>query len=588
MRRNGLWAAALSAVVAVGMVAAPVQRAAAQDAGSTAAPVRLWVDQRTGQVFIRPGRGRVPLTLSAPDQAAIERQVEQKVEAKTRDQLESVQQSNAQLQQQNATLTQQVSEMQPGWQSYLDNFQDKIRIGTLLYGDYRFYTNTGFQPQELTQLTNPGPGNNKYNSFDITRTYLNFFFFPTPDWSARLTPNMYKTIGTASNDKVGQTTGFGSNLDGDLGVRMKYALLQYNSLWANVPALKGGTVSLGEIPNPLVDWEENLYGFRYVNLTPWNYLSLSSTQIGVSMQGPIKPFGPEKMYLDYDFGAYDNSSFHAFEQTDTKQFMGRLTAYPFGALWRYDGLGLTGFYNYGYGNTAPDTVDLPTAAKGPNSHITRIAALLHYSAEEWNVAGEFDYGKNAFSAANLFSGSGPLDEFGTATGTPIKSGTFAGNTCGNGVSTFSKSGSLILPCYPLLNTYGPQTAAWNAILNNGQAEQIGFDAFGHYHIPETPITLFGMFQWFEPNQNFHNDPLDFQRFIVGVSYQYNEYLRFAVDTQNFSFYHDQQTIPITQLKKFGYSPGGTFNNQLLPKTGSIPDMVTRDTHAIFGNVEFNY
>ena len=70
----------------------------------------------------------------------------------------------------------------------------------LFYGDYRFYTNTGFQPQEMTQLTNPGPGNNNYNSFDITRTYLNFFFFPTKDWTLRITPNMYKTIGS-SNDK---------------------------------------------------------------------------------------------------------------------------------------------------------------------------------------------------------------------------------------------------------------------------------------------------------------------------------------------------------------------------------------------------
>ena len=65
--------------------------------------------------------------------------------------------------------------------------------------------------------------------------------------------------------------------------------------------LKGGTVSFGEIPNPLVDWEEQLYGFRFVNLTPWNYLSLSSTQVGVSMQGPVK-FG-EKMYFDYAIGA---------------------------------------------------------------------------------------------------------------------------------------------------------------------------------------------------------------------------------------------------------------------------------------------
>ena len=103
-------------------------------------------------------------------------------------------------------------------------------LGAVFFGDYRFYTNTGFQPQEMTQLTNPGPGNNNYNSFDITRTYLNFFFFPTKDWTLRITPNMYKTIGS-SNVKIGQTTGFGSNLDGNLGVRMKYANLAYSGLW---------------------------------------------------------------------------------------------------------------------------------------------------------------------------------------------------------------------------------------------------------------------------------------------------------------------------------------------------------------------
>ena len=54
------------------------------------------------------------------------------------------------------------------------------------------------------------------------------------------------------------------------------------------------------------------------------------------------------------FGAYDNGNFSTPEQTNTKQVMGRLTAYPFGSAYRYQGLGLTGFYNYGYGNVAPD------------------------------------------------------------------------------------------------------------------------------------------------------------------------------------------------------------------------------------------
>jgi hypothetical protein len=368
-------------------------------------------------------------------------------------------------------------------------------------------------------------------------------------------------------------------------VRIKYASLSYNGLWDQVPMLKGGTVSIGEVPNPLVDWEEQLYGFRYVNLTPWNYLSLSSTQVGVSMEGPVK-FG-EKMYLDYGIGAFDNSSFHAFEQTDTKQFMARVSAYPFGANWRYDGLGITGFYNYGYGNTAPDTADIPTTLKGGNAHIQRIAALVHYAATNWNIAGEFDSGSNAFQASNLWSGSGPADAFGFPTGKAITSGTFAGNTCGNGTTTIVK-GKLVQPCYPLLNTYGPQSAAQMAILNNGQAQQIGADFFGHFHIPETPITLFGMFQWLSPNTQFASNPLDFYRWVFGLSYQYNEYLRFAIDSQNISFYHSQQSIPISTLKPFGYSPGGTFNGQTLPKTGSIPEMVQRDTHSIFANVEFSY
>ena len=47
---------------------------------------------------------------------------------------------------------------------------------------------TGFGPQFLTQETWPGPGNNSFNSFDITRAYLDFKFTPEDDVSARVTP----------------------------------------------------------------------------------------------------------------------------------------------------------------------------------------------------------------------------------------------------------------------------------------------------------------------------------------------------------------------------------------------------------------
>ena len=67
-----------------------------------------------------------------------------------------------------------------------------------------------------------------------------------------------------------------------------------------------------------------------------------------------------------------------------------------------------------------------------------------------------------------------------------------------------------------------------------------------------------MFQWLQPNTNFVSNPLDFYRWVFGISYQYNEYLRFAIDSQNISYYHSQQSIPISVLKPFGYAPGGTF------------------------------
>ena len=61
MKRNRLLTLALAIVVVGAVAAVGPQRAAAQVPGSGG--VKLWVDQRTGQVFVRPGKGRVPLSL---------------------------------------------------------------------------------------------------------------------------------------------------------------------------------------------------------------------------------------------------------------------------------------------------------------------------------------------------------------------------------------------------------------------------------------------------------------------------------------------------------------------------------------------
>src|SRR6185437_8979803 len=86
--------------------------------------------------------------------------------------------------------------------------------------------------------------------------------------------------------------------------------------------------------------------------------------------------------------------------------MERVSFYPFGAISTFQGLGLTEVFDYGYTNVTPDT-----PASWP---IYRIAALAHFTSKSnsFGIAGEYDRGRNAFTSGNLFSGSGPADEFG--------------------------------------------------------------------------------------------------------------------------------------------------------------------------------
>ncbi len=516
----------------------------------------LWTDPGTGQVFTRPGKGRVRLAVVPA--SALEGELDKHVEEKAKDVARAevsrsqeelraeFKRDQAQSRAVTTAMAQEVQAMQPAWHEFGDRWFKKIKLGTVVFADYAFYSHTGFGPQFMdVNMNPPGPGNNAYSSFDVTRTYLNFFFSPTDDWTLRLTPDIYREIGNPPAASSGRVGAIGTTLNGSLGFRLKYGYLDYNKAlaWAD-PALKEGKLTIGQLPNPLVGWEEDLYGFRYVNLVPWNYLSLSSTQTGMALHGPIK-FG-ERQYLDYDFGVYTNATYKTLEQSNTKQAMARVSLYPFGARSRFDGLGLTGFYDYAYANNTPDNTGAYSAAK--NGHITRMAALLHYTAESWGLGAEFDAGHNAFSSGNLFSGSGPADEF-------------------------------LTPSKP--TGFGPFDSLVKALQNNGRSDQEGFDFFGHVQIPNTPFTLFGMFQQFLPNTRAETNPVDFQRIVAGVEYKYNKYLRFALDSQNLLYYHSQFTFPASEIADF---------NPKLAKANpaGIKYAVPRDIHAILLNVEFSY
>ncbi len=566
----------LGAALTLGAVA--IAPAPARSADGQA--ITLYTDPGSGQVYTKRCKRCVKLGeyIPAGSTEEIERKVERRVSQQTQQQLEQERAAmqadeaakQAQQQQWNAEMAKQVSEIQPFAREFGDRWFKKISIGTTVFAYYGFWSHTGFGPQFMDANQQwPGPGNNSFNEFAINRTYIDLKFTPVDDVSMRITPDMYAMVNTgtkctatssstkpvttttkcvaSSGDASGVNTGWAQTLDGNLGLRLKYAYLDYNTFFqkvAKIDAMRDDKFTFGQQPNPLVDWEENLWGFRYTALTPWNYTSISSAQVGASMKGPIKV--NETQYADYDFGVYDDASFHALEQSASKQVMGRVTINPFGAKSRYDSFGLTGFYDYGYSNKCTPDVNSIEGNNTTCGHFARAAALAHYTAATWGLIGEWDYGHNAFSSSNLFSGSGPSDAIGIASPAGLY-----------GQPSFT-------PWYKMVG----------GILNT-QAVQMGWDFMGHYDIPYTPFTAFGLFQQFLPNTRVEKNPLDFQRYDLGVQWLINKYLRVSLDSQAIMYYQHQFTFPAAHVKGQGWTP-------------AVPDAVPRDTHAFFLHLEFKY
>lgn len=388
---------------------------------------------------------------------------------------------------------------------------EKIQLGVTMYGDFVHYSDTGYGPQFLTQMNQEAPGNAGFNSFDITRTYLNFLYTPTSGVTLRVTPNINK------------------NSDGNRYYRMKYAYVQFNHPFKSSKAFGKDVIRIGSTMNPLIDWEEGLYGYRFVNLVPWNYLSLSSTYLGAEMNGPI--MHNDKEIVDYQFGVFNDTSFHHDENSDTKTFMERATLYPAGTKSDRTGFGVTEFNLSGYNNKTPNT-------KSAYTDTLAVIGFYQSNNKNYEIAGEYDYGENAFSTGNLFSGVGPSS--------------------------------------------GPVSDLASAVLS-GTTHQKGFDFFGHAALDHKgKFKLFGMFENFQPNTDLPGtNPYDFDRTVGGISWDYNKYLTFAFDDQNLTYYHSQFDLSQSQLSAISSSLGSSY------PTG-MTKVVPGSTNGIFMNMQFNY
>jgi hypothetical protein len=352
----------------------------------------------------------------------------------------------------------------------------KVKIGATFYGNFSHYSDAGYAPafQDLptTQL---GPGNSGLNEFEVTRAYINLFYTPTDQVTLRITPDIYRAS------------------DSSLVYRLKYGFVDFQKIFGD-GVFKKAKLTFGQTQQPLTDWEEGLSGYRYAYLTPWNYLSLSSTYDGVKFHGPIERNGKE--YLDFDIGVFTTASFHSTETNDKKQAMGRLTLYPFGTKADRTGLGFTVFEDYGYNTKLPSQKSTP---------LNRLALIGFYQTHDKadQIAFEYQLGRNATSTGNMFSGAAPPagDPFLTLAGT---------------------------------------------VLSGTNTRQTGFDVYGHARLGHSRFSAWGLFQEFNPNTHFQpssagltDNPLDFERTVGGISYKVTDHFDFAFGDQNFHWKHPQ-------------------------------------------------
>jgi len=104
---------------------------------------------------------------------------------------------------------------------------------------------------------------------------------------------------------------------------------------------------------------------------------------------------------------------------------------------------------------------------------------------------------------------------------------------------------------------------------------------GRVTIPNTKATLFGTYQYFQPNTNVPQDPLDFDRVVAGVSFRLNPHLRLAIDSQNVLYRQSQFTYPVASLATFSPALAAAYPN-------GVPNAVPKGIKAIFANFEFTF
>lgn len=249
----------------------------------------------------------------------------------------------------------------------------KVKIGATFYADWSYWSDwDGSTSFVDNQETPSSTADQNYNTFEITRAYINLYYTPNDAATLRITPDIYRSA------------------DNSLAYRLKYAYADLNKLFVKSPAFAHDKITFGQMQSPLVPWEEDLNGHRYTYKVPEDFSEgVSSSYAGVKAHGPIEVGG--KAYLDYDLGVFTNGSYKTTELSANKQFMGRVTYYPFGTKVNLTGLGVTVFGDYGTTNVAPSS-----AASG-QYEIDKSVYMVHYQTtnKAYLITGQYNMSHNS-------------------------------------------------------------------------------------------------------------------------------------------------------------------------------------------------
>jgi hypothetical protein len=196
-----------------------------------------------------------------------------------------------------------------------------------------------------------------YNTFDLTRAYINVNGQLSKNVRFRVTPDVRRITDSA--------------LAGTLVLRIKYAFVELDNLTG-----ARSWVRFGAHQTPWLDFEESINRYRVQGtmFSEREGLIPGSSDFGVGI------FTPVGKYIDLQAGVYNGEGYAAADANKFKSAQARVTLRPFAGRGIANGFRLSGFYNKGwYAADRPRDLGI---VMGSFEHTHLVAMLQYLNATE--------------------------------------------------------------------------------------------------------------------------------------------------------------------------------------------------------------